>query len=112
MSDAKQMSLFPAKREIVPVKKTAQSLGGEWTLTDKDLSDLKAGTLRVADLMKDGGWYSPDQIRRAAGKNGAPATEGLRRLRELRSIDGVEIEKRRRQNTRCWEYRVTIDASP
>ena len=108
MSSHIQMTFFGPSRDLSPVEQTAKSLGGEDILTSKDLSDLKAGTARVANLMKDGGWYTPDQIREAAGKNGAPATEGLRRLRELRCIEGVAIHKRRRSDTRCWEYRISI----
>ena len=108
MSSHIQMTFFGPRRDLSPVEQTAKSLGGEDILTSRDLSDLKAGTARVAELMKDGGWYTPDQIREAAGKNGAPATEGRRRLRELRCIEGVVIHKRRRSDTRCWEYRISI----
>jgi hypothetical protein len=93
-------------KPIEPVRQTAESLGGCETLTTKDIDDLRAGTRRVSALMSDMDWHSPEEIRWAAGSKGQPATEGLRRLRELRAVIGVEVEKRRRPGTRFWEYRI------
>ena len=80
-------------------------LGAIGILTTTDLMELGAGTQRVFDLMQDGGWYTSDQIEIAAGENGIPAREGLRRMRELRRA-GVEIEKERMPGTRQWKYRI------
>lgn len=82
----------------------AKHLGGELTLTDRDMADLNEGVHRVFALMKDGNWHSPDEIRIAAGTSGKPASEGLRRLRELRRF--FEIEKKRVGEARLWLYRL------
>ncbi len=71
-------------------------------LTQRDLEELRGGQDRVYRLMRDGGWYPADAIRQVAG-NGSAASEGLRRLRELRKW--FEIEKRR-SGGRSWEYRL------
>lgn len=80
------------------------ALGGLGILTDKDLDELSAGTRRVYFLMSDKRWHYSGEIRKAAGKDGNPASEGLRRLRELR--DHFSIEKERRGPGRCWAYRL------
>ena len=93
-------------RPVSPKQQTIQSLGGSGILTDADMAELRAGTQRVAAMMPNGLWYTPEAIRMAAGTDGYPATEGLRRLRELRAIKGVNIEKRRTGGGRRWEYRL------
>jgi len=70
-------------------------------MSDQDLSDLKRGVREVWMLMKDGEWHSPETIITVSG-----GREGLRRMRELRHY-GLEVEKRRRPETRYWEYRIT-----
>ena len=93
-------------------KKTIESLGGVGILTEADLQDLTAGTARVAHLMDDGEWQTADAVRKAAG-SGVPATEGLRRLRELRDIEGVEIQVRRDpKGARYWSYRLVASGTP
>lgn len=82
-----------------------ESIGAVGVLDGADLSDLNAGSRRVADLLADGRWHRPDEIRVAAG-NGAPASEGLRRARELRNVPGVILERRRVPETRLFEYRL------
>lgn len=79
-------------------------LGGHGLLTDRDLIELSAGAQRVFSLMRDGGWHTRDEIELAAGANGVPAEEGLRRMRELRR--GFEIERARIDGRRAWKYRI------
>lgn len=90
-------------KEQLDIFHTARSLGGEATLSPKDLKELSIGCERVYTLMKDGNWHAAMNICYAAG-NGSFATEGLRRLRELRGA-GIEIEKRRGAG-RLFEYRL------
>ena len=87
---------------------TAESLGGGETVNPLDLAELKAGTRRVAALMLDGHWHGPDAICAAAGAGDASAREGLRRLRELRRVPGVRVEKVRVGEGRNWLYRLTV----
>jgi hypothetical protein len=87
---------------------SAQALGGLGLLTPSDMAQLTAGTLRVAMLMSDGLWHSAEEIRYAAGQHDVPASEGLRRLRELRDIPGVAIQVRRPGASRHFRYRVLI----
>jgi len=54
---------------------------------------LSPSCQRVLDLMVDGYWHTPDEIRQAAGKHGTPASEGLRRLRSLREHFTVECQR-------------------
>ena len=79
--------------------------GGSDTITEKDLEEFCAATRRIYDLMKDGEWHSPDQIRFVAGIDGQPASEGLRRMRELRKW--FLVERRRTKSGRTYEYRLT-----
>ena len=86
------------------IEKDLKRLGGVGILTDKDLAELSEGVRRVYALMSDMAWHSAEDIRLAAG-NGRPASEGLRRLRELR--ERVNIVKKRDQG-RNWCYRIEI----
>jgi len=79
-----------------------RALGGEGILTHQDLQELNGGVQRVYALMADGQWHNAASIRKAAG-NGASASEGLRRLRELREV--VDIEKKAGEG-RNWYYRM------
>tara|TARA_Y100000310_G_C20484478_1_gene716232 strand:- start:102 stop:491 length:390 start_codon:yes stop_codon:yes gene_type:complete len=83
----------------------AARLGGVGILTDQDLADLKGGVRRVFDLMSDGEWYDRNAICLAAGTDGIPASEGMRRMRELRQWFEVE---RRNLGGRRWVYRLVI----
>ena len=86
-----------------------RKLGGEGILTEEDLKELRAGRLRVAELMADGLWHDAAEIRNAAGINGIPASEGTRRLRELRELPGVLIVRRKKRG-RLFEYRMIRDS--
>ncbi len=82
------------------------ALGGRGILSDKDIAELSEGTRRVWRLMKNHGWCTADQIRWAAGNGYRPASEGLRRMRELRAY--VTIERKSLGN-RLFAYRVKGD---
>ena len=81
--------------------------GAYGVLMSQDVEDLKAGTRRVFDLMRDGEWHSPEAIEMAAGENGVPARGGARRMRDLRAIPGVTVE-RRSIGGRKFRYRMTV----
>ena len=89
--------------------KTLKEIGAEGILYRSELKELNAGVRRVYELMKDGAWHSAREIKYAAGTNGQPADEGLRRMRELRPYFTIE---RRRQptNARLFEYRLVEKA--
>lgn len=127
MSEDRTQSLFPEIAEGRPVGRARlllpprppvrlsevrtpqflEQVGARGILTPDDLTDLRAGTKRVAFLLADGEWRSAEEIREAAGKPGKPATEGLRRARELRAIPGVTLERRRaREGSREFFYRI------
>lgn len=74
--------------------------GGEGILTLADIPDLKAGTRRVFNLMKDGRWYLREEIEEAA-----QGVEGMKRMRELRGM-GYTINKFRVPGTRQWRYQL------
>ncbi len=92
-----QMSLFSPGRRI-------KSLGGAGILSRRDVNELSGGVMRVLDLMFDGEWHDAEEIKRAAGDGVNPASEGLRRLRELRRC--YTIERRRDGSGRNFEYRL------
>lgn len=80
------------------------ALGGVGILTERDISDFSASVQRVYALMRAGGWFSAEEIELAAGENGKPAREGLRRMRELRAA-GYEIDREKGVG-RNWKYRL------
>lgn len=93
-------------RELPVIEpRTPKSVGGVGILTAKDMKDLSGGVTRVLHLMLDGKFHTADEIRIAAGKGGVPASEGLRRLRELRTWYDVE-RVRDAQNKRSYQYRL------
>lgn len=85
-------------------KNTIDGLGGFGILTDSDLVALGGGVRRVYELMRDGQWHTREQIELAAGTNGKPAAEGMRRMRELRRW--FEIEMQRASEGRLFRYRI------
>ena len=85
---------------------SAAALGGEGLLTGADLAELNEGARRVGALMADGDWHNAIEIRAVAGAGEDSASEGLRRLRELRAIPGVSLQRKSLGN-RLWAYRVT-----
>lgn len=77
-------------------------LGGEGILTEDDLKDLSAQRKAVATLMNDGRWYPASAILSAAG-----GTEGLRRMRELRDLPGIDVERKKGPTgSRTFLYRM------
>jgi len=77
-----------------------------------ELAGLNAAVRRVFALMRNGAWYNADEICNAAGVGDVSASEGLRRMRELRQY--FIIDKRRLEKThmfgktysRMFEYRL------
>ena len=81
-------------------------LGGDGILTEMDALELSIGVLRVLSYMLDYEWHTARQIRIAASPDNYEASEGLRRMREIRAIKGLDIERRRVEGTRLFEYRL------
>ena len=65
-----------------------KKLGGEGILSRQDVVDFSNQRNRVLWLMLDGQWHTTGQILRTA-----KGREGLRRMRELREIPNVSIER-------------------
>lgn len=80
------------------------ALGGVGILTERDITEFSVSVQRVFHLMRGGGWFTAEEIELAAGENGRPAREGLRRMRELRAA-GFEIDRERCLG-RQWKYRL------
>ena len=78
-------------------------LGGEGILSRQDVQDLKGQRAKVLWLMLDGNWHSSQEILDAAG-----GSEGMRRLRELREIPNVTIERKRGNLGRVFFYRLRL----
>lgn len=68
------------------------------------LRSLNSAVQRVYSLMRRGTWIHSSQVNRVAGKNGSPAGDGLRRMRELRRF--FTVEKRKSEDGRTFEYRL------
>jgi hypothetical protein len=79
-------------------------LGGAGILDPSDIPSMNEAVLRVFMLMRDGEWHRAPVICLAAGRDGVPASEGLRRMRELRAL--FTIERRRVPDSNTWEYRL------
>jgi hypothetical protein len=90
--------------------KTLREIGAIGVLKPHDLKEFSAGAQRVFNLMRTGAWYNAEAIRQAAGKNGLSASEGLRRMRELRNY--FTIDRRRIQGSRMFEYRISAPRYP
>lgn len=82
-----------------------RKLGGEGILKRSDIQDLTSQRERVLWLMLDGLWHRASDIIRVAG-----GSEGLRRLRELRDIDGAVIDRVRVHGSREFVYRLHFEA--
>ncbi|MGB0758666.1 MAG: hypothetical protein ACPGPS_04005 [Rubripirellula sp.] len=83
--------------------------GARGIIDPSEVPDLTQASGRVLALLNDGEWRTADAIRGAAGRFGAPASEGLRRMRDLRPLlekVGLEIVKRRCGDSRLFEYRI------
>jgi len=86
-----------------------KAIGGEKDLLPSELSEFNEATERVFDLMRDGEKHSAAAIRMAAGTNGRPASEGLRRMRALRLL--FVIAKERDEGSRGWRYWIARSKS-
>ncbi|UCC74030.1 MAG: hypothetical protein JSV86_05585 [Gemmatimonadota bacterium] len=72
-------------------------------LSPEDYAKLQGNKRKVADLMADGAWHLADEIRGVGG------SEALRRLRELRALDGVVVESEPvKGEVGLWRYRVVV----
>lgn len=96
--------MLKTNQEII---RQIRAIGGEKFLNECDLEDFQAASLRVLLLLLDGEWHSPDEIRLAAGTDGLPAAEGLRRMRELRAR-GYDIELKRVAERRFFMYSLSL----
>lgn len=94
----------------VPWHKSLRVIGAGFDMGQTDLSELNDGAERVYHLMRDGRWYTREQICMAAGQGGVPASEGLRRMRALRLL--FIIEKERVSEHREWRYRIVRAKTP
>jgi len=85
----------------------------EGILNCREVKDMKRASARIFNLLSNLEWHSAESIRTVAGKNGIPASEGLRRLRDLRKPlqqFGITIKKARFINSRNYFYKLeTID---
>lgn len=78
-------------------------------LTREDFHSFRAAQYRVLVLLSDGEWHSRREVQQVAGTNGYPASEGTKRLRELRPLmleRGYVIPCRRIGPGRETEYRL------
>jgi hypothetical protein len=88
--------------------KSIKRLGGEGILDREDILDFTESVQRVFAHMSDGEWYTASQIEHAAADGDYRMRSGTRRMRELRDVDALEIEKRRPDDSREYEYRLQI----
>jgi len=81
-----------------------RAIAAEYLLEPHELKELNDAVTRVFELMRNGEWHSRTDICLAAGVDGVPASEGLRRMRALRSI--YVLDKLRVEGQREWLYRI------
>lgn len=83
-------------------------IGGEGILTIDDLPQLKSQRRKVFLLLLDGQWHTGPEIIEATG-----GMEGLRRMRELRQIPWLQIDRKRSsQDSRTFMYRMRVIQPP
>lgn len=82
-------------------------LGAHGILTTRDLPHLHSQRGLVLNYLMDGMWHSGPAIVEYAG-----GSEALRRLRELRQIPGIEIERKRGGVSRVFMYRMVYKRPP
>lgn len=83
-------------------------LGGVGILKPSDVNSLNEAKQKLFVFMSDGRWHSRIEITRVTGQ-----LEGTRRLRELRGLPGVEIERRSADGARrLFEYRMVMHHDP
>jgi hypothetical protein len=98
--------------DLERIEARLKELGGHGILNASDIEEIDAACRRVLHLMLDrllfcreNPYVTAEEIKLAAGKNGVPASEGLRRMRELRRF--FDIVRRRRQQNRQFEYAIS-----
>jgi hypothetical protein len=96
-----------AERRILneAIERRIVRLGGESILRRSQAAQTTVGVLRVLDLMLDEQPHAAHEIRRAAGGE-REASEGLRRMRELRSL-GFMVERIEGADNE-WRYRLRV----
>jgi len=84
--------------------------GAIGVLLPEEVQGLGEASIRVMRLMADKQWHDANEIRAAAGGDGPPASEGLRRMRDLRpqlESRGFCIIKSRSKDTRVFTYKIS-----
>ena len=71
----------------------------------QDFDRLCGQIRRIYDLMKDGCWRSLGEIEMETGDPQASVSAQLRHLRKQR-FGGNQVDKRRRDGSGTWEYRL------
>jgi len=79
-------------------------LGGIGILNPADLPGLDSQKGRVLRLMLDRDWHDAPEILSISG-----GMEGLRRLRELRDLPKVTVERKRMTGNRLFKYRLRLN---
>lgn len=71
-----------------------------------DFSRLNAQQLRVYDIVNDGSWHT---LREIADRTGDPEASVSARLRDLRNMFSLTVDRRRRGDEKrgLFEYRVS-----
>lgn len=83
--------------------------GATGILFANEVKEMKRASARVFLLLSDREWHSAAEVRQVAGRNGHPASEGLRRLRDLRKVlgkHGLEIVHQRLADSALFYYRL------
>ena len=89
-------------KERTSISDRITSLGGDGIMCHEKAKETSVGSLRVLELMIDGKRHSANAICTAAGGPGRYATEGLRRMRELRGM-GYTVN-RHKVSMGTWSY--------
>lgn len=111
--------LYTAKLKVLRMEATDQPvtgrdiarIGGDGIVGELDILQFRAAVRNVFKLMSDGRWHTRDEINMAAGREGRPANEGLRRMRELRPRYRIERE-RVDPKGRYYKYRLVLAETP
>lgn len=93
---------------IDAIHRSIRKLGGEGILTIDDIDDFSEAKKRIFTYMSDGEWHDGYDIKIAATPGDRPMPSGLRRMRELRDLEGVQIDRRRPDEGREFEYRLKV----
>lgn len=86
-----------------------RSHGAFGIVNNNEVPRLAQSATEILKLLSDMQWHTAEEIRLVAGKDGIPASEGLRRMRDLRPIlqvHGLRIVKKRHEGSRLFAYRI------